>query len=98
MRRILCLDVVQQPMKASFIRVQRHFHGTRKGGFGGMSEGFRQRLGKATSKVSMPDQGAVEIHRSVKAFSPMRAHGVVTVGSLMVRREGKIHRSTLRRP
>lgn len=41
-------------------------------GLGGMSEGFRQQLGKTKSKVSILDQGAVEIH---KAFSQMIAHG-----------------------
>ncbi len=45
-------------------------------GLGGMSEGLRQQLGKMKSKVSILDQGAVEIHKSVKAFSQMIAHGV----------------------
>lgn len=45
-------------------------------GLGGMSEGLRQQLGKTKSKVSILDQGAVEIHKSVKAFSQMIAHGV----------------------
>lgn len=48
-------------------------------GLGGMSEGLRQQLGKTKSKVSILDQGAVEIHKSVKAFSQMIAHGTLVV-------------------
>jgi hypothetical protein len=67
-------------------------------GHGGMSEGFRQQLGKTKSKVSMPDQGAVEIHKSVKAFSQMIAHEVVAVGTLVVRMVLRWNFPSLRRP
>lgn len=39
-------------------------------GLGGMSEGLRQQLGKMKSKVSILDQGAVEIHKIAHGVGP----------------------------